>query len=105
MDGVHDLLRRIAGAGYCLRCDPPHLRYMRPSRRIVDLASSGKLIAFLAMLATTLTVALAGNHRATAAFSPDLSRSQRQVDERQHVLNALRLMLETPRIHGYGPGS
>src|SRR5262245_21943293 len=99
MNGVHNLLRRVACAGDVIRTDPPYFRDVRPSCRILDRARAWKLITLLAMFAPALTIALAGDHRTAAALSAEFSRSQCQIDQRQHILNTLGLMLKTAGMH------
>ena len=60
-----------------------------------------------ALLAATLAVSLAGNHRVTAAFAPDPPSRHDQVDRRHAVLHAFGVVLNTSRMHqeagGRGP--
>ena len=58
----------------------------------------GQLIALLPVLAAALAVALAGDHHAARALAADVAGGQAEVDHRQAVLDALRLMLDAARV-------
>ena len=51
--------------------DAPHVGDVLAVGRTLDIASAWQLIAFLALFAGALTVALPGDHRVAAAFPPD----------------------------------
>ena len=102
VDQVHDLLRRDARPGNLVRPNTPHLGDMLARRRIVDRSLAGQLVALLAVLAAALPVALAGDHRGAAAFPPDVSGGQRDVDHGQTVLHALGMMFQSARVHRDG---
>ena len=54
---------------------------------------SGKLVRFLTVLASTLTVALTRDRSVTTAGCTYLAGSQNQIDVRQHVVDAVSVML------------
>jgi hypothetical protein len=66
---------------------------------IGELSLARKLIAFLSVLAPTLAVALAGDHRRAAAFAPDMAGGEHDIDHGKTVFHALRLMFEPTRVH------
>src|SRR5262245_58256497 len=100
VDRFHDFHRRVAGTRNLLGRDAPHLRDVRASRRIVDRALAGQLIALLSVLAAALPVALAGDHRRTAALAAEMTRREAEIDHGRAVLDAFRMMLETARVQG-----
>ena len=83
-----------------IRRDAPDARHVLARLRIEQRALARQLIAFLAVLAAALTIALAGDHGAAAAFAPEVTGGQRQIDQRRAVLDALGLMLQAARVHG-----
>ena len=62
------------------------------------MALSRQLIAFLPVLPAALPVALARDHVRACAFAPDLARCQAQIDDRKHVLHAVRMVLDPARV-------
>src|SRR5579875_1898405 len=66
--------------------------------RFGDVASAGQLIALLAMFASALAVALAGDGGVATAWPTDAARSKDHVDGAQHVLDAVCVMLDTARV-------
>ena len=58
----------------------------------------GKLIALLAVLAAALAVALAGDHHAAGALAAEVAGGEEQVDHREAVLDALRVVLDAARV-------
>ena len=69
----------------------------------VSDALAGQLVALLSVLAPALAVALAGDHGGTRAFAADIAGSQRDVDHRQAVLHAFRLVLQPAGVHQRSP--
>jgi hypothetical protein len=65
---------------------------------VADVASSGKLIAFLAVLASTLAIALSG-YRGVAAVLPSYpARSQDDIDGAQYVLVTVAVVLNSSGV-------
>src|SRR3546814_15227504 len=60
---------------------------------IGEVAHAGELVALLAVLATALTVALAGDRAVAGARAADVARGQAQVDGRHRVAGAHHLVL------------
>ena len=60
---------------------------------VVDAAIPGKLIGFLPVLASALSVALARDRPKPAEWPADLAERQCEVEIRQRVVDALRLLL------------
>ena len=69
---------------------------------IADGTLPGKLVTLLAVFAPALPVALPGDHRAARAFAAEIARRETQVDQRQAVFNAFRLVLNAPRMQHNG---
>ena len=61
--------------------------------------ATGKLVAFLSMLAATLSIGLAGDRRVAAVFAADASRGQHDVDRAEHVLHAMAVMFDAAGVH------
>ena len=102
MDRIHDLLRGVARLRQFVGRDAPDVGHMLPRLGVQQGALAGQLIAFLPVFAASLAVALPGDHGAAAAFPPQVSGGQRQVDQRGTILHALRLVLQTARVQGDG---
>src|SRR5215468_7222767 len=90
--GVH------ARAGHLFFVNAPDFRYVSAVLWIVNVAGAGQLITLLTMLAPALPVALTCNRRVTAALAPDAARSQHDVDRAEHILHAVRVMLDATRV-------
>jgi hypothetical protein len=56
---------------------------------ILDVAAARELITFLALFASALAIALAGDHGVTASFTTDASRSNDEINRCHAILNAL----------------
>ncbi len=69
--------------------DPPHAGNVFPVRRVLEVARTRQLVAFLSLFARALTVTLTGDHRVAAAFAPDATGGHHQVDGGDAVLDAL----------------
>ena len=65
---------------------------------VVDVAPAGELVATLAVLATALTVALAGDGAVAAAGPADAARRQYKIDVTENILDALRVMLDAASV-------
>ena len=65
--------------------------------RIVDAAIAGQLVGFLPVLAPALPVSLSRQRAVAAERPPDLPERKREVDEREHVVDAMRLLLGAAR--------
>ena len=65
---------------------------------IGDVAVARELVAFVAVLAAALAVALAGDRRDAAPGLAELARGQAEVDRREHVLDALGVLLDTAGV-------
>src|SRR5258706_2015409 len=70
---------------------------MRAMLRVVDLAVAWQLIGFLSMLAPTLAIALTGQAAVAAVGPPGLAQRERQIDERQDVVDTAALLLGSAR--------
>ena len=75
---------------------------MLPMFRIRNRTLSGKLIGLLSVLASALPVALAGDRSVTTTRRADFSRRQHEIDIRQHVVDAVGVMLNAARVHDHG---
>src|SRR5262249_57772212 len=87
------------GLGELFWADTPDLRHVTAMLRISDIARAGQLIAFLAVLASALSVALARDGRIAAAQPPNASRCQHDVDRPQHVLHPMTVVLDAAGVH------
>src|SRR5689334_14131003 len=67
--------------------------------RVGDRTLPGKLIRFLAVLASTLTVALAGDRSVTTSGRADLAGGEDKIDVREHVVDAVRVMFDAASVH------
>src|SRR5262245_35329930 len=67
--------------------------------RVRDQTLSGKLVRFLTVLASALTVALACDCPVTTTRRPDLAGSEHEIDVRQHVVDAVSVMFDTASMH------
>src|SRR5688572_11893718 len=103
MDGFHDLHRRVSRLRDVFRVNSPNLGHMTASLRIADGALARQLIALLTVFAPALTVALPRNHHAAGPFPANITSSQAEVDHRQHVFDAFRLMLDAAGVECNGP--
>ena len=93
MDGVHNLLRAVAGLGKFFGLNAPDAGNIFASRGIGERTLPWKLVALLPMLTPALPVSLAGNHRRTSALAPDVPGGKSNVDHSQAILYTLGLML------------
>ncbi len=66
---------------------------MRPRRRVVDLAVAGQLVGLLAVLATTLAVALAGDRPEAGPRVAGQPEREGECDEGRHRVGAARVLL------------
>ena len=78
--------------------DAPEVRDELAMLRILDVARAGQLVAALAVLASALAVALAGDRAVAAAGLADASGRQHEVDVGETVLDALGVMLDAARV-------
>ena len=62
----------------------------------------GSWSAFLAVLASALSVALSGEAAVAAVGFADQAQRQGHVDARQYVIDALRLLLSAPTGQDHG---
>ncbi len=102
VDCVHDFLGAVAWLGKFFRLDAPDAGYVFTGRRIGERTLTWKLVAFLPMLASTLAVSLAGNHRWPGTFAADVAGGKSDIDHRQTVLYAFGLMLQSAGVHHDG---
>ena len=89
MNRFHDFHRGIAGLRNPLGLNAPDLRHMFSRFRIRYGSLSGQLIALLAVFASALTIALAGDHDAAGAFPADVAGSQTYIDQCEHIFHTL----------------
>ena len=66
-------------------------------RGVVDPPVAGQLVGLLSVLAAALAVALAGEAAVAVEGPADAAHREREVDERQDVADALRLLLGAAR--------
>ena len=102
MDRFHDLDSGIAGLRNFVRSNAPDFRRMSARFGIADRTLAGKLVALLAVLASALAVALPGDHGAAGTFPSDVAGREAQVNQRQTVFNAFRLVLDSARMQHNG---
>ncbi len=69
-----------------------------PMLRVGDVAAAGELIALLAVLASALAVALAGDGGVAAAGPPDAAGGEDHVDRTEDVLYAVAVVLDAARV-------
>ena len=65
---------------------------------IGDVAVAGQLVALVAVLPAALSVALAGDRRDAASRLAELAGGETEVDRREHVVDALRVVLDAPSV-------
>ena len=80
----------------------PNARYKGAMFRIVDAAITGQLIGLLAMFAAALAVALPCQATVPAMQFAHSAQRQREVDEAQHVVDALALLFRSTRGQNHG---
>src|SRR5262249_39234897 len=103
MDGLHNLhggqatLRNLFGA------NAPDLRHVAARFGVADRALAGELVALLAVLTTTLPVALAGNHGAARTLAAQVAEGKAKINHREAVLYAFGMMLQAAGVQGDGP--
>ncbi len=90
--GVHAAVRQFR------RIDAPHLGDVGAVLRVLDVAAAGQLIALLAVFASALAVALAGDGGVAAALAADAAGRQHHVDGAETVLDAVRVMLDAAGV-------
>src|SRR6185369_15485258 len=95
IDLAKDLIGVDAGFGNLIRVYAPDFRDISAMLWIAHVARAGKLIALLAVLASTLPVALSGDGRVAAALASNASRSQHDVDRPKHILHSVTVMFDT----------
>src|SRR6185369_18022405 len=66
---------------------------------VQDRTLSGKLISLLTVFASTLSVTLARDRSITATRRAYLAGSQDQIDVSQHIVDAVRVMLDAASVH------
>ena len=71
---------------------------MRSVFGILDVACTGQLIALLALLAPTLTIALPGHHGVAAPLASDSTGGEHELNGRHAVLDALRVVLDPASV-------
>ena len=90
---LEDLDVGRADTGELVGLDAPSLRDDRTMLVVGDRTPRRELVAALAPFTTALTVALSGEHVDAAARLADVSAGERDVDHRQDVVGAHRLLL------------
>src|SRR6266568_48105 len=91
-DGREPLLRNR------LFRDTPHTRDVLAMVWVADIAASRKLIAFLALLACTLTVSLTGDHGVAGTLASYPSAGDYEVDGCNTVVDTLRVVFDATRM-------
>src|SRR6185369_12857365 len=66
--------------------------------RIRDLTLAGKLVRFLTVLAAALSIALSGDGAVAAPGFTDIAGRQHEIDVRENVVHAVRVMFDTTRM-------
>ena len=87
MPGTRDLVLR----------DAPDRGHVRSRRGVVDLPVAGKLVRLLAVLAASLAVPLTGDRAEAGERLAASPKGEREIDEREDVVDALRLLLGAAR--------
>src|SRR2546423_13666417 len=82
--------------------DAPEIGDVLALLRDVDVSIAGKLVGLLTDLASTLSVALAGNHHGTAARFAHLTACQSEIDAGQAGIHAVGAVLDTLAVHDKG---
>src|SRR5690349_20117184 len=103
MDCLHDFDRRVSGSRKLSLIDSPNTGNIAPSLRICNRTSSGELVALLSVLASALTVALAGDHHAAGCFASEISGRKKEVHHGEAVLDAFRMVFDTAGVDSHGP--
>ena len=93
-----DFVRVDTRFGQLFGVDAPYAGDMCAVLRVGEIASAWKLIAFLAVFASALSVRLAGDGRIATVFAANATRCQHDVDRAQNILNAMAVMLDTARV-------
>jgi hypothetical protein len=70
---------------------------VRARRGVVDLPVAGKLVRLLALLAASLAVALTGDRAESGERLSTSPEREREIDEREDVVDPLRLLLGAAR--------
>ncbi len=71
---------------------------------IGDVAVAGELVALVAVLAAALAVALPGDRGDTAPRLTELAGGQTEVDRRDHVVDALGVLLDASGVEQHAGG-
>src|SRR6266568_287596 len=99
MDCVHDFLSAITRLRKFFGLDAPDAGNILASGRIGERTLTGKLVALLPVLASTLSVSLAGNHRGSSALAAYVPGGESDVEHCETVFYTLGLMLQAPSVH------
>ena len=100
---VEELVGALSLARQVVGVDVPDPRDLRPVLGVLDEAVAGELVRLLPVLASPLPVALPGDAAVSAERLADLAQRQHQVDERQHRVGALRLLLGASARQHHAP--
>src|SRR5262249_404617 len=98
VDLPEDLVRVDARSRQILFVDPPDAGDVAAMIRVADIAPAGELVALLPVLAPTLTVGLSRNRAVPALRFPESAGGEHEVDRAQRVLDAVRVVLDSPRM-------
>jgi hypothetical protein len=91
--------------GHFVDWHSPDAGYVSAMFRVADVAGAGKLIAFLPVLASALSVGLAGDGGIAATFATDAARGQHHIDCAQTILHPVAVMFDSARMQeeaGFG---
>src|SRR5262249_34034335 len=78
--------------------DSPDRRDVLPVLRIADIAPAGQLVALLAMFPSALSVGLTSDRAVAALRLADPPSGQHEIDRAKGVLDAARMLLDTPCV-------
>ena len=98
---VQQLISRLARSRQRILVDSPDRCHMLTCRRIVNLAVARQLVGLLPVLPAALSVPLPCQAAVPAVRLAHQSQRQRDIDKRQRIVDALSLLLSSPRRQHY----
>ncbi len=103
MDRFDDLLRRKSFARYVGFVARPHIGDSGTMLWVRDITVARQLVTLVAVLASALAVALAGNGRHAAAGFAELAGREPKVDGGEHVVHTFGVLLDASGVQHH-PG-